>query len=428
MDRSVSTFLPLLLLLSSCLREQTFNPQQLRDRQRHAEAVHKREKAERAEETIRGRCQSNETVITLRRTPGYTSAGFSVSYDLAICGDGTVTYQGEGCVSKEGSDRARIDPADVQRLVQAFLEADYFRMTDHPPGIDAGAAYTSLSLGHRHKMVMHQEGDTSEKLTRLEDMIDKVAGSNRWINIDAAGVNNKIRQGWHIRSPDADLLLLRAAAIGDADTVRAFIQHGANVNAKVDLEARTWCRSARRVIESRPFVMPLQQARGAEVVRLLIDAGANVNPKTVFYGISPLQLQIMLGDGDSVKALVEAGANMEAAFVNSPTALMYAVGQPGGPNPGVVDALLRGGVKVNAKDRLGRTALDMLPHSPLQVGAMPVEFDDLERQRFTEETERLRQSEREVRSLLLSAGAVSGLPALVIRTIDHPDNPSNPKP
>ena len=409
MDRSVTRILPLLLLMLSCQREQAFSPEELRDRERHAEVVQKeRATAEAAEAAIRNRCQSNETVITLRRTPGYTTPGFFVSYDLAICGDGTVTYRGDGCVRIKGTQRAKIDPAEVQRLVQTFLNADYFRMTDHPPGVDASGAYTSLSLGQRHKMVMHQEGDASLKLTQLEDMIDKVAGSNRWVNIDAAGVKDRIRQGWDIRSPEAGLLLLKAAAAGDANTVRAFIEHGANVNAKVDVDAWTRCLPARRISNPWQSVAPLQRARGVEVVRLLIDAGANVNPKAALYPPPPLQFQVEMGDADSVKALVEAGANTEAgSSPNGWTALMWAASKP---NPAVVEALLRGGAKVKAKDDSGRTALDVVPRYSLPE-VMPVYLNDVERKRLSVEVEWMRLSAGEVERMLLSAGAVSGHPA-----------------
>jgi ankyrin repeat protein len=407
MDRSVTRILPLLLLLLSCQREQDFSPKELSDRERHAEAVQKeRATAEAAEAAIRNRCQSSETVITLRRTPGYTTPGFFVSYDLAICGDGTVTYRGDGCVRIKGTQRAKIDPAEVQRLVQAFLDADYFRMTDHPPGIDASGAYTSLSLGQRHKMVMDQEDRGSQKLKQLEDMIDKVAGPDRWVNIDAAEVKDKTRQGWDIRSPEAGLLLLKAAVAGDADTVRAFIERGANVNAKVDVDAWRGCLPGRRISNPWQSVAPLQRARGVEVVKLLIDAGANVNPKAAFE--APLQFQVEVGDADSVKALVEAGANTEAgSSPNGWTALMWAAYKP---NPAVVGALLRGGAKVNAKDDSGRTALDMVPRFSLP-DVMPGYLDDVERNQLSAEEERMRLSAAEVERMLLSAGAVSGHPA-----------------
>jgi ankyrin repeat protein len=132
-------------------------------------------------------------------------------------------------------------------------------------------------------------------------------------------------------------------------------------------------------------------------VRLLIDAGANVNPKAALE--APLQFQAEVGDANSVKALVEAGANMEAgSSPNGWTALMWAAHKP---NPAIVEALLRGGAKVNAKDGSGRTALDMVPRFSLH-DVMLISDDDVERMRL---------SAGEVERMLLSAGAVSGHPA-----------------
>jgi hypothetical protein len=196
MDRSVTLVLPLLLLLLSCQPEQVLSPQDLNESRTTMQRLAYQKQEERAKEKveagIRSRCQSNETVITLKRTPGYTTPGFAVAYDLAVCGDGTVVYRGYGCLQAQRAQRAKIDPAEVQRLVQAFLNADYLGMADHHPSIsDASGAYTSLTHGKRHKPVENYEEAGPQELKQLEDMIDKVAGSNRWVNIDAAGVQGE---------------------------------------------------------------------------------------------------------------------------------------------------------------------------------------------------------------------------------------------
>ena len=364
---------------------------------------------EKIEADIRSRCPSNETVITLRRTPGFTSAGFAISYELDVCGDGTVVYRGEGCFQRVGVQKAKVDSAAVRRLVQAFLSVDYFGMQDYRNDriSDSSIVHTSLTLGQRHKSIVDY-GFGPEELRNLEDMIDEVAGSNRWLNIDAAGVKEKVRQGWDLRSPEAGLQLLKAAAAGDIDTVRAFIEKGADVNAKVDLEAWESCRPPRRVTNHRLFVTPIQRARGVGVVRLLIDAGANVNPKAALD--PPLRFQIGLGDADSVKALIEAGAGTEAESpTNGATALMDAVNKPNGPNPAVVEALLRAGANVNAKDNSGRTALDMVPRYSLDNVTFSAE-DEAERMRLLASFQRGQIAAGEVERMLISAGAVSGSP------------------
>jgi hypothetical protein len=237
--------------------------------------------------------------------------------------------------------------------VRAFLEADYFSMTDYRPQIsDSPEAYRSLTLGERHKRVVDRASDIApQKLRQLEDMIDKVAGSNRWINIDAAGVKERVLEGWNVRSPEAGLRLLRAAQAGDANTVRAFLEAGADANAKVDVDAWSFCKTPRDVTDLKRSSTPLQVAKGGEVVSLLISNGANVNPVAAFR--VALQFQVELGDAESVKTLVEAGANIDASlWPNGATTLILAASTPG---PAIVKVLLQRGAKVNAKDATGRT-------------------------------------------------------------------------
>jgi len=193
-------------------------------------------------------------------------------------------------------------------------------------------------------------------------LVDKVAGSSRWINIDASEVKEKIRQGWNVRSPEAGVLLVDAARAGDIDTVRTLLQAGANARAKVDLRDWMDCKPLRRVASPSLFITPIQRAKGVAVVKLLIDAGADVNAKSALE--PPLRYQVeTLGDAASVRALIEAGANIEYETAFSRTVLMWAVSHS---DPAIVEALLQGGARVNAKDYSGHTALDFVrPDSPI---------------------------------------------------------------
>jgi hypothetical protein len=279
----IVTCAPLLLLsllVLSCQREQVLSPEDLRDGGAALQRLARNRQLEISEAPIWSGCQGSPTIITLRRIPGYTSAGFSITYDLAICEDGTVTYRGDGCVRVKGMQSAKIDPAEVQKLVQAFFDIDYFGLTDYRwGGTDASGAYTSLTIGERHKYVADYGDVAPQKLKQLENMIDKVAGSDRWINIDAAGVREKVRKGWNIHSPEAAALLFRAAQAGDVDTVRAFIQEGADVNARVDIRDVALCRPPRRVTDSESILDYVNRyippsPRKIEITRLLLSAGA----------------------------------------------------------------------------------------------------------------------------------------------------------
>jgi hypothetical protein len=128
------------------------------------------------------------------------------------------------------------------------LNIGYFGLEDYRDRrLDLSEADTSLTVPERHKSIADYGEVAPQKMKQLENMIDEVAGSNQWININAAAVREKVEQGWNIRSPEAGLMLLRAAEGGDADTVRAFIENGADANPKVDRNAWLWCQPSRRV-------------------------------------------------------------------------------------------------------------------------------------------------------------------------------------
>lgn len=126
--------------------------------------------------------------VTMRRTPCY---GHCPVYELAVSGDGEVEYSGEWFVAREGVHRWKISPGRVRLLAEAFERADYFALedeytragaTDHPDCI------TSIECEDgRSKSVYHYHGDYSapEELSKLEDRIDAIVGTRKYIRIKA---------------------------------------------------------------------------------------------------------------------------------------------------------------------------------------------------------------------------------------------------
>jgi hypothetical protein len=286
---------------------------------------------------------SGEILITLERIQGY---GSKPMYKVKIHGDGSVIYEGENFVRVAGRQERKIDPAEVQGLVRAFLDIDYFGLQDGYLTIknqdgtetsysDQPTTKTSLSLGEKSKSVEDYIG-APEKLGDLERKIDEVAGTKRWVSIDAPTLHEEYLRGWNVRGQDAQALLHLAAQAGDAEVVKAFIDHGADVNASLDSATL------------------LQVARGVQVVKLLISAGADVNaPSETMYG-APLGYAASVGDVGSIQALLKAGAKVNGKSFYGHTPLMHAA-QSG--NPDAVKALLMAGADVNAKDDEGQDAL-----------------------------------------------------------------------
>ena len=265
---------------------------------------------------------------------------------MAIHGDGSVVYEGKNFVRIVARQERKIDPAEAQGLVQAFLDIDYFGLQDGYLTIrnhdgtetfysDLPTTKTSLSLGEKSKSVEDYVG-APEKLGDLERKIDEVAGTKRWVSIDAPSLHEEYLRGWNVRGPEAEALLCHAAQAGDAEVVKAFIDHGADVNVSIDSQT------------------PLQFARGVQVVQLLITAGANVNaPSETIYGDAPWICGEQ-GDVAAINALLKAGANVNGKSLDGRTPLMHAA-ESG--NPEAVKALLLAGADVHAKDDDGRDAL-----------------------------------------------------------------------
>lgn len=131
-----------------------------------------------------------DTLATLTRLPCF---GTCPSYSLTIFSDGTVTYEGRRFVAVEGRATAHIDGAAVQRLIEAFQTADYFDFQSaYLSGpvcdqhlSDLPTTKTSFHFEGRHQQVTHYHGcqgfPGEARLTELENTIDAIVGSARWI-------------------------------------------------------------------------------------------------------------------------------------------------------------------------------------------------------------------------------------------------------
>ena len=239
--------------------------------------------------------------ITLELTSCYGSCPV---YKVTISGDGRVVYEGRSFVRVEGEREVKIDPAYVKNLVQQFLDIHYFELKDQYRTVksrdgsevmvtDLPLTYTSLSVDGKSKKVEDYFGGP-DKLAQLGKRIDEVAGTKRWVTIDAEQAREEFGRGLDVRSPDATELLVRVSEAGDADAVKAFIEAGANVNAHNELE------------------MPIQVAGSPEVVRLLIAAGADVNGQVAGQNTDPaLQHAARWGDAATVREMLRLGARID---------------------------------------------------------------------------------------------------------------------
>jgi Domain of unknown function (DUF6438)/Ankyrin repeat len=255
--------------------------------------------------------------ITLRRT---TCFGECPDYTVSIDGHGNVTYEGRRFVRVTGKQVARIDRAAVQALLDEFERIEFFSLKDKYTAriTDLPTTYVTLVLGDRSKTVEDYHG-APKALRDLERHIDEAAGVQRWIRIDAATVKEMSRGGWRAGGDEGLELLRQALTHDEVDVVSALIDAGVNVNGD-DASGTT----------------PLMMARSAEVARLLIAAGANVQMPNV-NGVGALQMSIWR-EPELTRVLLRAGAVADDPSHQSPLFLAACAG-----NADAVQVLLQAG-------------------------------------------------------------------------------------
>ena len=124
------------------------------------------------------------TVVRLERTECY---GTCPAYSVEIHGDGSVEYEGKAYVGKKGKQRGQIAPEAVVALAGRFDKAGFFRLHWADPcdavATDNPTAKISFTTGLRTRTIedYHGNGCMPKVLRELEDEVDRVAGTARWI-------------------------------------------------------------------------------------------------------------------------------------------------------------------------------------------------------------------------------------------------------
>ena len=153
---------------------------------------------------------------------------------------------------------------------------------------------------------------------------------------------------------DINSEFITAATEGQIETLKSLIQRSANIRS-----------DGQTALISAAFSALERQGQGGsydgqiEAVKILVSAGVDVD-EHVDNGITALMLMAILGQADAVRVLLDAGANVNAvASVDGSTALIFAVY---GGTTEIVSTLIEAGADVNLADAGtgsgdGRTAL-----------------------------------------------------------------------
>jgi hypothetical protein len=126
-----------------------------------------------------GVSDTSSVLITMERTPCF---GTCPSYSLIIHGNGTVRYEGFAFVAVTGVRTDQINEEKIRDLVQEFYRIDYFSLQDRyeDPSTDLPSTTTSIAITGIKKSV-YRYGFGPENLIQLENKIDEIAGTERWI-------------------------------------------------------------------------------------------------------------------------------------------------------------------------------------------------------------------------------------------------------
>jgi ankyrin repeat protein len=350
--------------------------------------------------------------ITLSRSACY---GRCPAYSVAVQGDGLVTFRGGSFVLITGTHHGQIAPEAVKNLLGAFRQADYFSLKDeYVDRVTDNPTYkTSITFDGQTKQVVDYvglEAGMPDMVKQLEDSIDQLAGTGKWIEETDQTWPALVAEHWDFKAHTSEnqALFANVAARGSHDLVQKFLTAGApaepaatggasaleNAAGKGDTSLVRQMLEANEHVPATVLFRALRAAAASgnvELARLLIARGADVNGNsgdardhaTVLIGAARSGSLEMVreilnhhpdvnaaGDGSTaltaylrrgteksdpaemIHLLLEAGANPHATPSGGQPTIFAACNSATSVKP-----LAQAGVDLNAKDQYGQTAL-----------------------------------------------------------------------
>jgi Domain of unknown function (DUF6438) len=151
------------------------------------------------------------------------SFGTCPAYSVTIFGDGTVHYTGDRFVLVPGNHSAHISPDAVRDLLQQFRKADFLSAKDKYVGnwTDNPTQTITLTIGPQTKTVTDYVGTDDGlplAIRNLEQQIDEMADTARWIKSDDRTVPSLVAEKWSFKASSKQNLTLYTSAITNKNT------------------------------------------------------------------------------------------------------------------------------------------------------------------------------------------------------------------
>jgi len=262
---------------------------------------------------------------------------------VRVSGSGVVEYDGTSGVVVEGKHRREIKAEEVQQLLEAFREADFFTLRDDysVSATDVGSTTTSIRVGGLQKVITDNWVQVPAALKGVQNAILKYSHSDQWAKGNDDTVSSLLAE---TPSPTARREVLsdvlpRAALYSDTSVVRTILANAVDLERHGPYDATALMLAADRGLP--------------DMVAALLKAGADP------YAIDPDRRDALIfgagsGNAKVVQLLLAAGLKADAKDKYGDTALMAAAASG---NPESVRLLLNNGANVNAQNSRRQTAL-----------------------------------------------------------------------
>jgi ankyrin repeat protein len=161
------------------------------------------------------------------------------AYDVAITGDGWVTFDGESLVAALGTHTYRADPAAVADLIEAFRTADFFTVANgyNSQLIDESRIRLSITIGDRTKTVIAQVGllaGMPTSVAELEAAVGAIARTEEMIEGSAATVATMKAGGFDLGGAAGASALVNATECCSDDYFAALLDAGVALTGRDD--------------------------------------------------------------------------------------------------------------------------------------------------------------------------------------------------